>query len=285
MKILFNIFTSFIRLIPTKLLIKLVSYVLYILGYRKQVINNNYNSTIGINRSATNFKPFYRKCLNNIARILIETLQNSKHNAHKTTYSHLSKLESLCVEHNGLILVASHYGNWELACINLPLHTEIPVYGVYKPLKNKRMDKQLIQLRSKFGLNLIPMNAIARSIATNRNQQNPAFYILIADQNPRSIQSVIWKEFLGIKTAFSNGPAKFYDKYKLPFAYMKVNPAQQPFHYQVDFEYPDNSSKNDPTKWYSQRLENQILEAPEYWLWSHKRWKRKYSEPSDSIKE
>ena len=264
------------RLCPTNFLAQLFQLALNLIGYRKQVINNNYKSTTGSGISKENFKPFYAKCIANISRIFVETLKFEKPKASSLTYIDISKLEEACKKNNGLILMASHYGNWELACINLPLHTSIPCFGVYKPLKNKPLDKELLKLRSRFGLNLVPMNSIARTIATNSSNGIPAIYILIADQNPRSIRNVVWEDFLGIKTAFSNGVEKFHEKYNLAVAYMKITPGQAFFQYEIEFEYPLPHEVKEVIQWYSQRLESQIKAAPQYWLWSHKRWKRKY---------
>lgn len=265
-----------IRHFPSKLLVRFISMLLLIKKYRKQVINNNYKSTIGKGLSTAKLDTFYKKCVYNIAKIIVETIQFDKSKIPKVTYSNISKLEQVAKTNNGLILMASHYGNWELACINLPLHTSLPCYGVYKPLKNKILDRELLNLRSRFGLILIPMNGIARSVATNYNASNPAIYILIADQNPRSVQNVTWVDFLGVKSAFSKGMVKFQEKYNLPLAYMKNSPGKDIFEYDIDFEFPNSEESEKGVQWYSKRLESQITKAPQFWLWSHKRWKRKY---------
>ena len=276
MYIIIKVTQFFLRLCPTNFLAQLVQLILSQKGYRKQVINNNYKSTIGMGISNDNFEAFYSNCIINISRILVETLKFDKSKASNLSYINVTELEETCKKNNGLILMASHYGNWELACINLPLHTAIPCFGVYKPLKNKLLNKELIKLRSRFGLNLIPMNSIARTIATYSSKGLPAIYILIADQNPRSIRSVVWEDFLDIKTAFSNGVEKFHKKYNLAIAYMQITPRQAFYQYKIEFEYPTSNELKEPIKWYSQKLENQIKTAPQYWLWSHKRWKRKY---------
>jgi KDO2-lipid IV(A) lauroyltransferase len=266
----------FLRLCPISILAFLFHKILSLKAYRKQIIKNNYKFTIGDGNSQNKFKPFYNKCLKNLSRIAAETLKFNKSKATNLIYNGINNLEDACIKQNGLILMASHYGNWELACINLPLHTDIPCYGVYKPLKNKPLDKELLKLRSKFGLNLVPMNTIARIIATNKSKGVAAIYILIADQNPRSIRNVVWEDFLGVKTAFSNGLEKLHTKYTLAIGYMKITPEQGYYNYKIDFEYPSSEDKKEPIIWYSKRLEKQINTVPHYWLWSHKRWKRKF---------
>ena len=143
------------RILPSRMLVQLVYRTLQLKGYRKQVINNNYKSTTASSFGPKDFKLFYKKCILNISKIMIETLKFDRSKVSHLTYDNIQELEHRCKKNKGLILLASHYGNWELACINLPLHTSLPCYGVYKPLKNKVLDKELIQLRSKFGLNLI----------------------------------------------------------------------------------------------------------------------------------
>ena len=276
MDIIIKLMHLIIGLFPPRLLVGLIYRILIFKGYRKQVINNNYNSTIAPQLSNTSFPEFYKKCIYNISKIMVETITFNKSQVSKIRYNDISEIEARCKANNGLILMASHYGNWELACINLPLHTTLPCYGVYKPLKNKALDKKIIHLRSRFGLRLVPMNSIARSIANNYNKKIPAIYILIADQNPRSIQNVVWVKFLGIMSAYSSGLIKFQKKYKFPVAYMKTIPGKNMYEYAISFEFYESTNSNSPIEWYSQNVENQIKNAPHNWLWSHKRWKRKF---------
>ncbi|MEM9545350.1 MAG: lysophospholipid acyltransferase family protein [Bacteroidota bacterium] len=281
MSVLLQIALSLIRFLPPKWLIRIVYLTLLFTKYRKQVINNNYNSTIDSISKPIEFDQFYSKCLYNIARIMVETVTLTSSHTKSIAFTKIDEIERRCAENNGLILMASHYGNWELACITLPKHTSIPCYGVYKPLKNKTLDGKLKKLRSQFGLQLIPMNSIARSMSENSRNSKLGIYILIGDQNPRSIQNVIWADFLGILSAFSSGVIKLHKKYKFSIAYMKITPAKSIFNYYIDFVFhkPENSSNI--IKWYSQCVENQIQTNPQFWLWSHKRWKRKYTPPKE----
>ena len=43
-------------------------------------------------------------------------------------------------------------------------------------------------------------------------------------------------------------------------------------------ENPANSIKGEITELHTRYLEKVINENPQYWLWSHKRWKRKKTE-------
>jgi len=278
--IFFSLILAIVRIIPSQFLVVALRNFLISVSYRKQVINNNFKSTIGKKLSQSAHKTLYRKCINNIARVIVETIQFQDRYTPKVKYTNVRELEKRAKAQKGIIVLASHYGNWELACINLPKHTLLPCYGVYKPLKSEAFDQKIKSLRARYGLILTPMNSIARAIATHHKSGQPAIYILIADQNPRSIQNVAWTPFLGTMTAFSKGVVSLQNRYNLPVAYMKNTPLNKLFNYQIDFEFPDAQQSKYILEWYSESLEAQILEAPENWLWSHKRWKRKYPNKS-----
>jgi KDO2-lipid IV(A) lauroyltransferase len=38
---------------------------------------------------------------------------------------------------------------------------------------------------------------------------------------------------------------------------------------------PRETAKGEITQAYMKKLEQDIIDAPEFWLWSHRRWKRK----------
>ena len=258
----------------------ITKWILILINYRKQVINNNYKNATVQRYYVHDFNHFYKANLRFFARIIVEILKYNSSKDSKIKFKNIDDLESKCIESKGLILLASHYGNWELACTLLPKHTPLPCYGVYKPLKNKSVDQYMKKKRSKNGLQLIPMKKIGRTIIENMSKDKPAIYILIADQNPNSKNSVIWTKFLEIKTAFVNGPMKLVHKYKFNVACMEVSVGENLFDYTINMNTDIRSEHEDEslTQAYAQNLEAQIIKSPEYWLWSHKRWKRSFLE-------
>ena len=277
--LILNICLKVYQIIPDSISLLVTKFILKLVGYRKQVINKNFNNTT-VNEDATlEFNSFYKSNIEYIARLIIESLSTiSNKKQERITFSNIPKLEIQCKSSNGIILLASHYGNWELACSMLPKHTELAVYGVYKPLKNKAADELMLDIRSKHGLQLIPMKKIGRTILENKNNGVSAIYILIADQNPNSKNSIIWSKFLGVKTAFFNGPSKIYQKYKFNVAYMNVSVGDKLFEYNINIDTNIQMGENGENlvDSYSDILESQIQAAPQYWLWSHKRWKRSF---------
>lgn len=270
---------SILQIFPSKSIKWLIYQILVFSKYRKQVINKNFNATNLSQDTDTSNSIFYSKNINHLSRIITESTRRlNKKSIAKVKFFNVQKLQNECLKTNGLILLASHYGNWELGCTLLPLHVDVPVYGVYKTVKNKAVDKILLTKRSKYGLHLVPMNKIARVILQNQKNNKSAIYILIADQNPNSKNSIIWTDFLNIRTAYFNGALKLFQKYKFNVAYMKMKVGPTLWAYDVSFDSIIDTSDNGAylTQSYSDILESQIKEHPEYWLWSHKRWKRSF---------
>jgi KDO2-lipid IV(A) lauroyltransferase len=277
--LLLNICFKVFQIIPVSVSLMITKFILVLVGYRKQVINNNYNNTNVDKYHTSEFNNFYKSNIRFVARVIVESLSSlSAKRQKRLQFINISELETQCKKNKGLILLASHYGNWELACTILPKQTDLPCYGVYKPLKNKTVDQFMLERRSKYGLNLIPMNKIGRTIVENKSKGIEAVYILIADQNPNSKNSIVWAHFLGVKTAFYNGPIKLFQKYGYSVAYMEVEVGSKLFEYHVNMNTDIDVGENGANlvNSYSKILESQIQVAPQYWLWSHKRWKRTF---------
>lgn len=273
-----TVISALAGIFPSEVLIVISRSVLLLFGYRKQVINNNYIRTRVSSLKGSNDKTFYKKNIHYLARLITESLRPLRSDkVDLVTYIGVEQMLASSRASDGLILLASHYGNWELACSLLPLHTDMPVYGVYKPLKNQGADEYMRKRRSVYGLNLVPMKRIGRVITNNVREKTPAIYILIADQNPNSKNSIIWKDFLGVRSAFFNGPAKILDKYPLSASYMNVAVGAQTYAYEIEIESLEVGAANtDIIDQYAALLSTNILNAPQYWLWSHKRWKRNF---------
>jgi KDO2-lipid IV(A) lauroyltransferase len=101
---------------------------------------------------------------------------------------------------------------------------------------------------------------------------------MAADQSPSNIERAIWTSFLGIETACLHGPEAYAKKTNMPVLYLKISKPKRGY-YSLEFEElinnPEKCKPNEITNVYFSRLEQDILNQPEYWLWSHRRWKHK----------
>ena len=125
----------------------------------------------------------------------------------------------------------------------------------------------LIKIRERFGGKVIQMSKFYRFILKNKSKNYT--YFLLNDQVPIKTQKNVKYSFLGKKTSFNKGVERLQNE-KIPIFYAKLNKIKRGY-YSVEF-YKINA--NDVTFDYVKKLESTINERPEYWLWSHNRWKR-----------
>lgn len=162
-------------------------------------------------------------------------------------------------------ILASHFGNWEIITSILPLYFDVDVIGIYKPLSNKLMDSYVRAKRARFGLILVPMSQIIKYL---KNSGTPKIIVLISDQSPAIEKGGKWVDFLGEETYFYNSIPRLTRHSKADVYYQKVTPKE--CDYCVSYKLITGDKLMDH---YSSNLEKDIRENPEYWLWSHKRWK------------
>jgi KDO2-lipid IV(A) lauroyltransferase len=105
----------------------------------------------------------------------------------------------------------------------------------------------------------------------------------LADQRPHWSQIHFWTRFFNQDSPFFTGAEKIARKFNAAVVYLKVTPVKRGY-YEAEFvlveEEAVNTKEHEITERYVQLLENHIREAPEYWLWTHKRWK--YTKPPET---
>ena len=101
---------------------------------------------------------------------------------------------------------------------------------------------------------------------------------MIADQSPRIDRAKAWTEFMGIKVPVFMGTEKLSMDLDMAVVYLHVKKKKRGF-YEATFETlsyrPAEEADFDITRTYFDLLEKQIKEAPEFYLWTHKRWKHR----------
>lgn len=171
-----------------------------------------------------------------------------------------------------------HYCNWEWL-VSYALWT-IPGWKtsqIYHPLRNKTMDRFLLQLRSRFGGECVPMKETLRHILTTRRNGEKECMAFIADQSPKWEAMHHWTKFLHHDTSFFIGTEKIGKQVNAAIYYVHVTRPRRGY-YEARVlpittkpqEYIDFAITNA----YAMMLEKQIRECPELWLWTHNRWKR-----------
>lgn len=177
-----------------------------------------------------------------------------------------------------VILYLGHYCNWEWV-------SSMPIWlgdmsdnaaQAYHPLSNKGMDRLFINIRTRFGAHNLPMNDMMRFLIERRRKGLPTITGLIADQSP-SLNHHLFAEFFHRETGWYTGPERIARFQNAVVYYVHMSRPKRGY-YTARFELMTDSPKKEPTfeitRDFIRRLEANISEAPGYYLWSHRRWKR-----------
>ena len=146
----------------------------------------------------------------------------------------------------------------------------------YKPLSNKYIDQYIQKTRVQGRAKLASIIKTAETFKTDWGE--PAAFYMVADQSPSSVRLAYWVNFMNQDTAVLHGPEKYARVHDYPVVFASVKKIKRGF-YTVDFKLleanPVQTKTGEITGRFMKKLEEIINENPEYYLWSHRRWKLK----------
>ncbi|MDP3431605.1 MAG: lysophospholipid acyltransferase family protein, partial [Bacteroidota bacterium] len=256
-------------------LIYLISY--YVVGYRKKIVLRNLKNSFPkksdqeIHRIAI---AFYR----HFADLVVETIKSFQISEEtlkkRIRYKNPEVLNELYVQGKSVALLSGHYGNWEWT-MAMPKFIQHQLNVIYRPMQNKQIDTFMKKVRSRFGMLLIPAKTSLRTmLEIEKTGQLSATYYL-ADQTAL-YDTKYWMMFLNQETPVFPGPEKVASRLKQAVVFMDIQKVQRGY-YEVEFtKLFDDASQTkefEVTKTHVKFLEEIIRKRPEFWLWSHKRWK------------
>ena len=174
-------------------------------------------------------------------------------------------------------LMLGHYCNWEWVS-SLPLHLspKCKPIQIYHPLRNRGSDKFFDRLRTRFHAINLPMHEVFTALVRYKRQGIPTVVGYIADQAP-SLNVHLFVDFLNHDTNAYTGPERISRLLDAEVFYAHMSRPKRGY-YLLKFVPITTEIKKEPifepSKVYFRMLEQNICEAPQYWLWSHRRWKR-----------
>jgi KDO2-lipid IV(A) lauroyltransferase len=265
----------------------LISDLLFILvyrmaGYRKSVVFNNLrNSFPEKNKEEiiTIQSAFYR----HLCDVIVESIKlfsiSEQELRQRFRITNESILDEMHEQGRSIILVGGHYNNWEIAAKGFDLNSRHQAVGIYSPLRDKFFEKKLNESRTEFGVEIVAKAFVPRAFVANKDRITMT--IFGADQSPTYSKGVHWMNFLNQETAVHTGTEVFAAKYNYPVVFIRIDKVKRGFYegkLEILSENPGGSKKGEITELHTRYLEKIIREKPEYWLWSHKRWKRKMTD-------
>jgi Kdo2-lipid IVA lauroyltransferase/acyltransferase len=259
-----------------------ITYVIvyYIIGYRKKVVTENLKLVFPNKSNKEIFvirKKFYKHMCDMFLE-MIKSISISRSQLSKrfiiTNPEELGRLESL---NKSIILMYGHYASYEWSYV-IENYLTYKGYGIYKRIKNVYFDRLAKRIRSKYNTSLIHTKEAISTINLNEKDDIKSIIAFLSDQSPKYKKAYYWSEFMSIKVPCFTGAEMLAKKLDLSVAYLKVNKIKRGY-YQAEFiSLADNANSYtdyEITDKFTKALEEQIYEAPEYYLWTHKRWKHR----------
>lgn len=258
--------------------------IYYLVGYRKKVVFNNLRNSFP-EKSEGEIKKIAKGFYRHFCDLIVEAIKVaglSREEMIKRMHIENTELvEDLYKKNKNIIVMAGHYNNWEWAATAVPAFINHRCKGIFNPLKNKEFNDYISVSRSKFGMELVSKRKFYNELIPVSGEKPKAVFFL-SDQLPKNPYKTFWTDFLNQETGFPYGAGVYAIKYDYPVVFGEVHKEKRGYYkirMKVITEYPLKTSQDEILEKYSQLLEQQIINNPQFWLWSHKRWKR--SKPAD----
>ena len=276
--------TWVIHLIPLRLnyifsdFLFLITY--HIVQYRRNVVSRNLSNSFP-EKSKRERNLIERKFYHHLCDTFIETFYfdriSFEEAKQRVRFLNPELPNHYLDQGRSVVVYLGHYNNWEMFC-NWPLYTKHRFYAVYKKLRNKAFDRFYYNLRRRLGAIPLERAETFRQLMDDAQKEIPTFSAFIFDQTPRINEIQYWTTFLNQDTAVVVGAEKV--ARKLNAVVLTVHPRKiKRGYYEVEYflisENARDSAKFEITERCTRFLETIIREKPEFWLWSHKRWKHK----------
>lgn len=268
-----------------------------VLHYRRDIVRNNLRECFPEKTEAERHA-IEREYYHHFADYFIETIKllhiSDDEMRRRLVFHNVEWVDAMLQQGRSVVLYGAHYGNWEWIT-SITLHfKESSKDGhnllghVYQPLENAWFDRFFLQLRSRFYTRGIAQHHVLLEMIRCQRAGRHLVIGFIADQHPQPHDQDHVVRFLNHPTAIVTGPEGIARKLRCAVGYFDMTKTRRG-HYECHMVPITEAAEQEPegriTNRYAQLLERTIMRAPQYWLWTHKRWKRPVQYPPGFVDE
>jgi len=250
----------------------------YVIGYRKKVVIENIKRSFPEKSKEEHLKiakDFYQHFCDLIVESLKVFTISREEVKDRMKFLNPEVMNAYFNQGKSVIMAGGHFNNWELFAVAIDEAIKHNSIAIYKPLTNKFFDVKMRETRGKYGLNMIAIKDVKNIF--DENLDTPSTFIFGTDQSPGNVNKAYWMNFLNQETAVLFGAEKFAKEYDYPVVFACIHKVRRGY-YSLEFRDLVSDSANHPygeiTQLHTRMLEKDILNAPQFWLWSHRRWKK-----------
>ncbi len=249
-----------------------------VFGYRKDIVRQNLRNSFPKKSSAELVrieKQFYRHLGDSFIEWMYPLHSSASQLKSRYVFKNPEVLRDLYDEGISVAGVLGHYANWEWLSL-LPSVIDHKVWAIHKPLKNKHFNGLINGLRSKYGVNMVTTRESFRKLKTEKDKGEITLTYFLADQSPQESKIKYRTLFLNQDTPVYLGAEQIAKKLEMAVVFFdirKISRGQYEIEFQVLSKFPKEEPKYEITEKHVRALEQRIIAEPEWWLWSHRRWK------------
>lgn len=253
--------------------------VYHVVRYRRRVVYANLRSSFPekseaeIERIAKDFYSFF-------CDYIVETIKffsmGEKNIRKRMKFEGLGQVKEDFANGRSVSVYLGHYCNWEWIS-SLGLHLDEQCGQIYHPLENATLDRLFLYMRGRFKAQSIKMDDTFLTILKWKKEGRKNIVGYIADQVPGYNNIHYWADFLHHDTPVFTGGERISKIMDTTVYYLNVERPRRGYYVARFIKIADSLNEHPvffATEQYFRLLEKNIQRAPQYWLWSHKRWKR-----------
>jgi KDO2-lipid IV(A) lauroyltransferase len=252
----------------------------FFIPYRKKVILANLRKAFP-DRSGAWYHQIVRQAYCHFATVFLDicSIYEQKEVRFQQLISSVNPevIDEALAEGKGVVLVLFHFGNWEILADWLA-RAGYPVAAVAAPLKNRLVNRKILQMRTRHGIQIIPKGKRG-NLRLLRHLKDNHILLLLVDQDAR--HNGIWIRFFDQWSSAFRGPILLASHRQSPVILatcLREASKKYSIHLErLDTNLPagDVPAVQFLTQKYTNYFEHLIRQHPTQYYWFHRRWKTK----------
>lgn len=250
----------------------------YVIKYREKVIVRNLKNSFP-EKSPKEIRSIKFKFYRHLFDYFIESLKlfsmSKTEGLRRISITNPEVLDPFYEEGRHVAMMMGHYNNWEF--VGFFNHTlKHRFVAIFANIRNQFINEVVKASRIHGDSIMIDKNDMKTFV---RNYKERPFIMFFgSDQSPNMNSKLHYSTFLNQKSAFATGAERYAKILNMAVVFTHLKKVKRG-HYEATFEVIAANPKETEAGYIMERyvriLEDQINQAPQFWLWSHKRWKHK----------
>ena len=268
--------------------------IYYVARYRRKIVRKNLCNSFP-EKSEKEIKSIERKFYRWFCDYLFETFKllsiSDKNLVKHIDFVGLEGLEDAFDRGQDCATILGHYCNWEwLSATGLGYkrHPEAITGLIYHRLRSKAMDRLFLKLRNAHKGFCVKKAYTLRTVVRLKKENKRNMFGYISDQTPKWDNIHLWLDFLNQDTPVFTGGERIMRMMDNAVFYVDMRRTKRG-HYVANF-IPITLHAKQTDEFFIVRqffsmLEQSIRREPQFYLWTHNRWKRTREEYEMRMKQ